>query len=273
MNRPEPVLVIDLFEEEREHFLELLAVLGDEQWQAPTACPGWSVKDVAAHLLRGDISRLSRGRDGSESAPRPDESLGDLINRLNSEWVQAFRLTSPEVLCDLLRWSGPQTLDYFKSLDPFRLGEPVSWAGPDPAPIWLDLAREYTERWHHQQHIRDAVGIPGLGDVKFFAPVLRTFAWALPRAFRSVEADVGSAVTLTISGGSGGNWAVVRESHGWMLYDGTPPGPAAAVELGESTAWRLLTNGLPKIEAERRMKTKGDIRLARHVLEARAIIV
>ena len=36
----------------------------------------------------------------------------------------------------------------------------VNWAGPEPAPIWLDPAREYTERWVHQQHIRDAVRNP-----------------------------------------------------------------------------------------------------------------
>jgi hypothetical protein len=37
----------------------------------------------------------------------------------------------------------------------------VSWAGPDTSPAWLDIARDYTEFWVHQQQIRDAVDRPG----------------------------------------------------------------------------------------------------------------
>ena len=83
------------------------------------------------------------------------------INDLNDVWVKATRRLSPAVLCDLLGFAGRQVCAYFDSLDPYADGGPVEWAGPEPAPVWLDLAREYTERWHHQQQIRDAVGKPG----------------------------------------------------------------------------------------------------------------
>lgn len=49
-------------------------------------------------------------------------------------------------------------------LDLNALGGPVEWAtGSDPAPAWLDIAREYMERYIHQRQIRDATGRPGLG--------------------------------------------------------------------------------------------------------------
>ena len=51
---------------------------------------------------------------------------------------------------------------------------PIDWAGPEPAPIWLHVAREYTERWVHQQHIRDAVGRPGLNERRWLGPVLES---------------------------------------------------------------------------------------------------
>jgi uncharacterized protein (TIGR03083 family) len=41
---------------QRGRLLSLLASLSDEQWAAPTAAPGWSVKDVALHLLDVDLS-------------------------------------------------------------------------------------------------------------------------------------------------------------------------------------------------------------------------
>jgi hypothetical protein len=58
---------------------------------------------------------------------------------------------------------GPIVDAYFASLDLDSLGGPVSWAGPEAAPVWFGVAREYTERRHHQQQIRDATGRPPLG--------------------------------------------------------------------------------------------------------------
>jgi uncharacterized protein (TIGR03083 family) len=57
------VAVTHLFPPERASLVELLASLGAEQWQAPTVCLGWSVKDIALHLLGDDIGLLSRRRD------------------------------------------------------------------------------------------------------------------------------------------------------------------------------------------------------------------
>ncbi len=173
----EPVLVLDLFPDERETLLSLLSGLTDEEWGRPTVCAGWSVKDVALHLLGDDVGRLSRKRDafsGAAFVPQPDgdfeRQLLAFITQANEAWVQATRRISPRLLCDLLRLTGEETYRYFQTLDPYQIDEPVSWAGPDPAPVWLDVAREYAERWLHQQQIRDAVGKPGLKERRAFAP-------------------------------------------------------------------------------------------------------
>lgn len=273
MQAPAPVLVTDLFPAERQALLDLLTSLTPLQWDARTACDGWSVKDIAAHLLADDLGRLSRQRDGFyATAPAPGESLLAFINRQNGEWVAALRRLSPRVLCDLLRGSGVEISALFASLDLHALGGAVSWAGPNPAPVWLDIAREYTERWHHQQHIREAVGAPGLMEPRFFAPVLATFVRALPQAFRDVEAPPGTSVQVTFAGPSGGDWSVVREAMGWTLYGGAAAGAAAHVGLEEALAWRLFTKGVSPAEAEQAARIAGDRRLARPVLEAVAII-
>ncbi|HYZ55728.1 MAG TPA: maleylpyruvate isomerase N-terminal domain-containing protein [Streptosporangiaceae bacterium] len=44
--------------------MDLLRGFGPAQWAQPTICPGWDVKDVAAHVLGDHIGRLSRHRDG-----------------------------------------------------------------------------------------------------------------------------------------------------------------------------------------------------------------
>lgn len=270
---PGPVIVLDLFPEERAALLALLASLTPEQWDAPTACAGWSVKDIAAHLLADDLGRLSRGRDGYRGhGPRPDEPLLTFIDRQNAEWVIAARRLSPRVLIDLLDHTGAETQAYFAALDPFALGGPVNWAGPEPAPIWLDLAREYTERWHHQQHIRDAVGAPSLTTPRLFAPVLATFVRALPVTFRSVAAPGRTVVALRIAGESGGDWAVVGERADWSLFAGDPPVPDTRVTLDQETAWRLFTKGITSEAAERRARIEGDQALGQILLQTVAII-
>ena len=74
----------------------------------------------------------------------------------------AARRMSPRLLRELLALIGPDVEAYFSSLDLEAIGGPVSWAGPDSSPVWFDIAREFTERWHHQQQIRDATGQPPL---------------------------------------------------------------------------------------------------------------
>src|SRR6266496_2512703 len=51
---PPPVMVVDLLPRERQALLELLAQLDDQAWRAPTICRGWSVHDIALHLLGED---------------------------------------------------------------------------------------------------------------------------------------------------------------------------------------------------------------------------
>src|SRR5439155_13744579 len=158
--------------------------------------------------------------------------------------MRAARRLSPRVARDLLAVVGQPLFDHFASLDPLALGGPVSWAGPAPAPVWLDVAREYTERWHHQQHIRDAVGRPGQTTRRFLHPVLATFAHALPVTFGDVAAPLGTAVQLRVTEEAGGDWTVRREAERWRLFVGEPETFAARVTLDPRTAWRLFTRGI-----------------------------
>lgn len=271
------VVVTQLFQPERASLLELLASLGAEQWQAPTVCPGWSVKDVALHLLGDDIGLLSRHRDGvaptdTSREPGGFQELVAFLDRLNQTWVEAARRISPRLLCELLAFTGEATWRYLASLDPMAVEARVSWVGPDPVPNWLDVAREYTERWTHQQQIRDAVGVPGLQEPAFLAPVLATFVHALPRAFDDVSATVGTTVEVVIAGEAGGRWVLTRTPRGWELGAGPAPAPRARVALEPETAWRLWTKGIRPAAALAAVSISGDRALGLPVLDAVAII-
>jgi uncharacterized protein (TIGR03083 family) len=275
LKRPDPILVVDLFPETLDALIDLLSGLSSDEWERPTSAGSWSVKDVAQHLLGGEINILSRKRDlhlFSGSPIKEWKELVALINELNATWTKATARLSPRVLCDLLRFTGEQVCEYFETLDPFSMGDPVDWAGPGPAPVWLDLAREYTERWHHQQQIRDAVGKPGLTEPKYMAPVLDAFVRALPHTYRGVDAQEGTLVALTVAGGSGGRWFILREGERWDLYIDVDREPVAEVILDEDTAWRLFTRGVKRDEALARAEIRGDRRLGLKSLEMISII-
>src|SRR5436309_4897121 len=138
------------------------------------------------------------------------EEFSKNINEANELWVKAAARLSSKLLADLLEVTGRQFHEYVQSLDQMATGGVVSWAGPDPAPVWLDIAREYTERWVHQQHIRDAVNKPGLKERQWLAPVLETFVYALPQTLRQVNSPLDTTVQLVGTADAGGTWSAVR---------------------------------------------------------------
>jgi uncharacterized protein (TIGR03083 family) len=278
MKHPAQILVADRFPALRIQLLELLADLSEDDWVRPTAAPLWSLKDIAAHLLGGDVWILAGKRDGFHPDKLQEyDQLIELVNRLNAEWVLAARRMSPRLLRDFLAFTGPEVEAYFASLDPMAMGGPVSWAGPEPAPVWFDIAREFTERWHHQQQIRDATGRPPLYDPYFLSPVLDTFVRALPYTFRHAVAPAGTVVRFEISGEAGGVWFLHRGEQssleqGWTLVLQSHTEPAAEVILSEDTAWRLFTKGLDREKARARAVIRGDPGLVSPVFATTAII-
>jgi uncharacterized protein (TIGR03083 family) len=268
-----------LFPGERAALLTLLESLSEADWAGPTVCPGWSVKDVALHLLGDDVGRLSRGRDGTNNpafwidpALDPWSGLVAAIDRQNAVWVEATRRLSPRLLIDFLRLTGEQTGDHFRQLDLDAVHGAVDWAGPEPAPVWLDLAREYTERWVHQQHIRDAVNRPGLKERGWLHPVLATFVHGLRRSLAGAAAGVGTTVRLTITGEAGGEWAAVRGDDRWVVTADRFEDVSATVTLDQETAWRLFTKGIAREHAQRLVTITGDPALADRVLDTVSIL-
>jgi uncharacterized protein (TIGR03083 family) len=278
IERPESVEVVDLFLPERRSLLALLAALTDEQWNLDMVCPGWTVRDVALHVLGVDLANLSRRRDGfrDSGAPGPvDDSWPALVaflGRINQSWVEAARRISPRLLCELLAFTGEPMAAYFKSLDLTAMGEGVAWVGATSSPVWLDVAREYTERWVHQQQIRDAVGLPGFTEPEFLALALATFVHALPHTLRDVEAPLGACIRLVITGPAGGRWRALRSSEGWLLGQDREGQATVTVIIGQDTAWRAFTRSIARDEAMARAAFEGDRDLGARVLEMVSII-
>ena len=270
-----PLDVRPLFPAERAELLALLESLDSADWQRATVCPGWRVHDVAAHLVHDYLRKLSGRRDAAGGqGPRPGEDLAAWLHRVNQEFVDVAARWSPRVLIDLLAHLGPQLDDLWAALDLTTLGEAVSWAAPGvPAPVWLDVAREYSEYWVHQQQIRDAVQRPGAGSGELAGPVIDTFVRSVPYALRGASAGPGACVQIEVSGPAGGSWAVTRRDTGWAIRPGRDGAvPEVTIALSADTLWRVATRGITVAAAAERTHFDGALGLGLAALALVSII-
>jgi uncharacterized protein (TIGR03083 family) len=271
-----PVYLLERFPPLHRELMVLLRGLAPGDWSRPTTCAGWSVKDIAAHLLDTGLRRLSLGRDRFTPPSGNISSYSDLVaylNRLNAEWVTAARRLSPEVLIDLIDIMASQVQEFFAALDPHATAHfGVAWAGEESSPVWFDIGREYTERWLHQQQIREAVSAPGLDGREWLHPTLDIFMRALPHTYRAVPAEPGQNILFSVKGAAGGDWTLRYEPPGWRLFTGREDASAATVILDQETAWKLLSKGLSPETARRRITIEGERRLGEPILSALAVV-
>ena len=73
----------------RAELAALLTGLTGGDWGRPTACPGWSVHDVAAHLLGAELGNVSVRRDRWGLGPAKGEDLDACSTALTSSgWTR-----------------------------------------------------------------------------------------------------------------------------------------------------------------------------------------
>jgi uncharacterized protein (TIGR03083 family) len=272
----DPILTVHLFPKLEQLLVELLRSLSPADWQMQTVAPKWNVMDVAAHLLDTQLRKLALLRDGFAAEQVSIGSDADLlayINRLNEEGVAYFRRLSPELLISLMKDASEQSIVFHQALDPFAPAAfPLSWAGERHSLNWFDTAREYTERWHHQQQIRLAVNRPGIETPELYHPVLDCFMRALPHSYRNVSAPRGITLRFDIEGPAGGAWFLIRGGNSWALSSEAAGTPVAGATIPQEIAWRIFTKGIPPAAATEQIRFSGDTEMARRILRTIAIV-
>ena len=257
----------------------LLRALPADAWDRPTVAGTWRVREIIAHLVDVSMRRLSLHRDrhtppAPPQPPRTEREFVAFINGLNGQWIDAARRISPRMLTDLYEFVAAALADFTESFpDDGPALFPVSWAGDERSDGWFDLGREFTEQWHHQAQVRDAVAAPPLRDPAWLHAVLLIALRGLPHAFRESRVETGRTLTIEITGTAGGVWTLKRDAGGWTLWAGQESGESARVTMSDDTAWRLLFNALSPEQAESLVARSGDPVVFGPLLRARSVIV
>ena len=146
--------VWELVRRERETLVEDLAGLSDEQWELPSLCSGWTVHDVAAHLV--DNARTTRlGIVAAMVRARFD------FDRQNDDGVAREKGATPAETLDRLRAVVGRRTTPPAPLDSRLVEEVVH--GDDvrrPLGIHRDYPTETVERALAHQ-LRTSVGLGG----------------------------------------------------------------------------------------------------------------
>jgi hypothetical protein len=277
MKKPEKIDVIALMPELDKMLFKLLDGLSPDDWEKQTIAPKWKVKDIAAHLLDGNLRTISILRDNyygqKPEAINSYVDLIDFLNKLNADWVKATKRLSPKVIIDLLKSSGEEYCNFLTTLNPDEKAEfPVAWAGENESKNWFHIAREYTEKWHHQQQIRFAIGDEKeLLEEKWYLPYLDTSVRALPHHYRDVEGDDQDLVKFTFLGKTEKSWFLSYEN-GWELFTSVNEEPKCEVKIKNEDAWKIFTKGMTREKAIESSEIIGNRGLGEKIFDMIAVM-
>ena len=255
-----------------QKLIELLKSLTDEEWATQTVAKLWKVKDVAAHLLDGNIRGISASRDRFFGEGAVDfHSYQDLvayINQLNLSWTKAACRISPKLLTELLEWTGKEYLGHLKTLNPTDNAVfSVAWAGEHVSQNQFHIAREYTEKFLHQQQIRDAVGKHGIMTKELYYPFIDTLMHALPHCFKDVTADRGTVVSIKVTSEIGGQWNITQSENGWKLSEVAGTQSDSVLNIDPQTAWKLFSKSWGPEQVIEKVEIIGDRVLGEQTLK------
>ena len=152
--------------------------LDDADWNRQTVVPAWRVRDVVGHMFDVHLRKTSGGRDGYQV-----DTAGVAVVCRHSDLHQrtedvggvgySTRL-SPRVITDVLDVAGRWVADFAISVprDETARTSSVLWAGEEQSANWMDIGMGYTEFWHHQMQIREAVNAAPLLQRRWLHPLL-----------------------------------------------------------------------------------------------------
>nr|WP_202447389.1 maleylpyruvate isomerase family mycothiol-dependent enzyme [Streptomyces sp. SID5468] len=257
---------IDAWTHSIEAISELVAPLTEGEWNRPTECPGWSVRDVVSHIIGFESEILGDPRP-IHTLPRDLFHVKDDFSRYCEVQVDVRRChTGPEMTAELeytvIRRSR-QLRD--ESRPPHTevaglMGRRVS--------LETQLTMRAFDVWVHEQDLRRALDAPGNLDSPG-AHLTRDFL--LPQMPKVVAgragAPAGSTIVLDVHGPVEFMRTVRVDEQGRAVIDGSVPlGPTATVATDWETFVRLACGRVRPEAVADRVKTEGDQELAHAVL-------
>jgi uncharacterized protein (TIGR03083 family) len=146
--------IVDALESTWTSIEDLLAARPESDFDRPTPCPGWSVRDVLSHLVGFEL--LLRG----EPVPRFEGEFPDYVKNPIGEANEAYvavRRARPgaEVVAEF-HAIGHSAIERLRAL-PDAEWEVVGWSPEGERPFHRFMETRIVDSWIHLQDLRDAL--------------------------------------------------------------------------------------------------------------------
>ncbi len=268
---PEPVIAI--LAEEWGAIEAIARELGDAEWELPSECPGWTVRDVLSHLI--GIERALLG----DPAPAPLEHLPphvqNEVGARNEAWVAARRARP-----------GREVLHEFENVTARRLRALRSYPSArfdeiGPTPVGEVPYREFMnvrvmDSWVHEQDIRVATGRPGHDSGPAALLSLDRLASAMPFVVgKQAGAPEGASVRFDLRGSMPRRIDVVVRDGRAKAVSALDAALTAVLAMDVEVFWRLACGRVDGESARLAglVEVAGDDALAFSVLDAMAFMI
>ena len=138
---------------------DLVSGFDDAQWQAQTPLPGWSVRDVVAHVVGTESMLQGVGTPDADVDISTLEHVRNDIGVLNERWVRQLRTLPADELLARYRTVTGERRDVLAAMPEATWNEVTATpAGPDSYGRFMRV--RVFDCWMHEHDIRDAVGRP-----------------------------------------------------------------------------------------------------------------
>lgn len=186
--------VVGALREQIDELASLVSGLGDEEWLAPSACPGWSVRDVLLHLAQtNDVAIASvEGRWDEGTAMWAGVDAAD-VDAAAGAAVAGSDLSPAEVHAWWTR-SADAMLAAFERCDPSAR---VGWVAGELAARTLCTTR-LSETWIHATDIAAGLGVD-LAPTDRLWHVARLVHRTIPYAFVRAGRDAPGRVRFELT--------------------------------------------------------------------------
>jgi uncharacterized protein (TIGR03083 family) len=254
-----------------EAISELVNPLVEGEWNRPTPCPSWSVRDIVSHVIGMETEMLGD--------PRPIHTLPRDLYHVKTEFARYMEMqvdvrrhhTAPEMTAELeytLIRRNRQLRNETRSPDT-KVRAPLG----GEQTLETAMRDRAFDVWVHEQDLRTALNKPGNIDSPG-AHVARD--WLLDALPKVVAKDAGapanSAVVLDVHGPLEFLRTVRVDKDGHGTIDGAPSlGPLVTLAMDWETYFRLACGRVRVPAVEEHIKVEGDRELADAILREFAV--
>lgn len=274
--------IVALLDEEWQAIAELGDQLAPEEWELPSECPGWCVRDLLSHMVGTERSLLG---EPAPPDPGPARHVHNPMGAANEAWVAARRSAA-----------GSEVLAEFREVTALRLAtlrsfDEARWASPGPSPVGTVPYREFMQVrlmdcWVHEQDVRVATGRPGHRSGPVADAALARIASAMGFVVaKKVGAPDGTSVRFALAGdpprlldveveGGRGRVGALAPVPSSPHVAGAPE-PTVVLDMDVEVFWRL---GCGRVSGDAALDAalvgvRGDLELGRAVVRSMAFMI